>query len=160
MTPAIKQAEQKKIPFKIHQYHHDIKAKSFGAEAAEKLGVAPEQVFKTLVVSTENKKLAVAILPVNQQLNLKAMAKALKTKKVQMADTKKVESTTGYVLGGVSPLGQKKLLVTVIDNNSQAFETIFVSGGKRGLEIELSPTDLAKMTRGIFENIIDHNNSK
>ena len=154
MTPAIKQAENNNLIFKLHQYQHDDHATSYGLEAAEKLNLPPEQIFKTLVVNTEKQKLAVAIIPVNHQLNLKSMAKALKTKKVQMADTKRVESSTGYVLGGVSPLGQKKPLPTVIDDSCKAFQTIWVSGGKRGLEIELDPVDLALVTHASFNSII------
>jgi len=153
MTPAVKQAKKQKIPFELHHYSHDVHARSFGLEAAEKLAVDARQVFKTLVVSTiinNNEQLAVAIIPVECQLNLKLMAKALNTKKVQMAEAKRVESTTGYVLGGVSPLGQKKHLRTLIDSTSELFTTIFVSGGKRGLEIELSAKDLAQMTKAKF----------
>ena len=153
MTPAIIQAEKNNITFKLHQYQHDANVTSFGLEAAEKLGISPEKIFKTLVVNTENKKYAVAIIPVTHQLNLKAMAKALKSKKVQMADVKRVESMTGYILGGVSPLGQKKPLQTVIDDSCKAYQTICVSGGKRGLEIELSPVDLASVTHATFNKI-------
>ncbi len=156
MTPAVQQAKKQKISFELHHYEHDVNASSFGLEAAEKLAVNAKQVYKTLVVSTvinHSEQLAVAIVPVENQLNLKAMAKALKTKKVQMADAKRVEASTGYVLGGVSPLGQKKRLTTVIDQSSQNFDTIFVSGGKRGLEIELSTNDLAKMTQAKFAEL-------
>jgi len=156
MTPAVQQAKKQKIAFELHHYSHDVNARSFGLEAVEKLAVNAKQVYKTLVVSTvinNSEQLAVAIVPVENQLNLKAMAKALKTKKVQMADAKRVEASTGYVLGGVSPLGQKKRLPTVIDQSSQDFDTIFVSGGKRGLEIELSINDLIKLTQGIFADI-------
>jgi Cys-tRNA(Pro)/Cys-tRNA(Cys) deacylase len=153
MTPAVKQAKKQRIPFKLHRYSHDVNARSFGLEVAEKLAVDARQVFKTLVVSTiinNNKQLAVAIIPVECQLNLKLMAKALNTKKVKMAEAKRVESTTGYVLGGVSPLGQKKPLITLIDITSKLFTTIFVSGGQRGLEIELSAKDLVHMTKATF----------
>tara|TARA_B110000208_G_scaffold190424_1_gene254283 strand:- start:1606 stop:2085 length:480 start_codon:yes stop_codon:yes gene_type:complete len=156
MTPAVKQAKKKKIPFELHHYCHDVNVRSFGLEAAEKLKIDAKRVFKTLVVSTiinNNDQLAVAIIPVEYQLNLKLMAKALKTKKVKMAEEKRVESSTGYVLGGVSPLGQKKPLITIIDSTSQLFDTIFVSGGKRGLEIELSAENLAEMTKAIFSEL-------
>ena len=108
-----------------------------------------------MVVATESQQLAVAVavVPVSQQLNLKAMAKALKVKKVQMAEAKRVETSTGYVLGGVSPLGQKKRLTTIIDNSGQNFKSIYISGGKRGLEIELSASDLAMLTQASFANI-------
>ncbi len=154
MTPAINQLKQQKKTFKIHQYQHDANAQSFGIEAVEKLFLNAEQVFKTLVVCTDTNQLAVAIVPVMFKLNLKAIAKALKVKKAKMADANRVETTTGYVLGGVSPLGQKKSLTTVIDKSAQQFSHIFVSGGKRGLEIELSPQDLAKMCRAGFADIV------
>lgn len=159
MTPAVEQAKKQNISFELHHYEHDVNANSFGIEAAEKLSVAASQVFKTLIVSSivnNKEQLAVAIVPVEYQLNLKYMAKALQTKKVKMADAKRVEATTGYVLGGVSPLGQKKELVTIIDNTSQLFSTIFVSGGKRGLEIELSANDLAQVTNAKFFELTSH----
>ena len=154
MTPAIKQLKQQKKVFKTHQYQHDANAQSFGHEAVEKLSLNAEQVFKTLVICTDTNQLAVAIVPVMFKLNLKAIAKTLKVKKVKMADGNRVEVSTGYVLGGVSPLGQKKSLTTVIDKSAQHFTHIFVSGGKRGLEIELSSQDLAKMCRAIFADIV------
>ena len=154
MTPAINQLKQKKKTFNIHQYQHDTNAQSFGVEAVEKLSLNAAQVFKTLVICTDTNQLAVAIVPVMFKLNLKLVAKALKVKKVKMADANRVEKTTGYVLGGVSPLGQKKALTTVIDKSAQDFANIFVSGGKRGLEIELSPQDLATMCRASFADIV------
>ncbi|NQZ83431.1 MAG: Cys-tRNA(Pro) deacylase [Colwellia sp.] len=155
MTPAINQAKKHKVNFKIHQYQHDAHSSSFGLEAVEKLSLKAERVFKTLIVETESKTLIVAVIPVTHQLNLKALAKTISVKKVKMADAKRVESTTGYVLGGVSPLGQKKSLTTFIDSSSQSHHTIFVSGGKRGLELELSPQDLVLLTKAKFANIID-----
>lgn len=154
MTPAIKQLEQQKKSFKIHQYQHDANAQSFGTEAVEKLSLNAEQVFKTLVICTDTNQFAVAIVPVMFKLNLKAVAKALKVKKVKMADGNRVEVSTGYVLGGVSPLGQKKSLTTIIDKSAQRFSHVFVSGGKRGLEIELKPQDLAQMCRATFADIV------
>ena len=153
MTPAIRQLKKQKITFKTHQYQHDASALSFGVEAVEKLSINAEQVFKTLVICTDTNKLAVAIVPVMFKLNLKAIAKTLKVKKVKMADGNRVEVTTGYVIGGVSPLGQKKPLTTIIDKSAQQFTNIFVSGGKRGLEIELAPEDLVKMCRANFADI-------
>ncbi len=153
MTPAINLAKKKKISFEIHQYQHDPKAESYGEEAADKLGLDLTQVFKTLVVATEKNELCVCVVPVAGMLDLKAVAKALKAKKTTMADAKKVQSTTGYVLGGVSPLGQKKLLTTLIDATAEQQKTIYVSAGKRGLEIELSPQDLQDLTRAIFAQI-------
>jgi Cys-tRNA(Pro)/Cys-tRNA(Cys) deacylase len=156
MTPAIKQLKKHKVNFKVHQYQHDVHAKSFGLEAVEKLSLPEKRVFKTLVVETESNALIVAIVPVTHQLSLKILAKVLSVKKVKMADAKRVESATGYVLGGVSPLGQKRTLATVIDSSSEHYVTIFVSGGKRGLELELSPKDLALNITATFADIIDN----
>lgn len=153
MTPAIIQLKKHKADFKIHQYQHDSSVESFGIEAVDNLPVNGAQVFKTLVICTDTNQLAVAIVPVLFKLNLKAIAKALKVKKVKMADAHRVETSTGYVLGGVSPLGQKKALTTVIDKSAQGFTSIFVSGGKRGLEIEVTPTDLAKISQAKFAEI-------
>ena len=153
MTPATKQLKRHKIPFEILQYQHDANASSFGLEALNKLSLNAEQVFKTLVVCCDSGALVVALVPVNLKLNLKAIAKTLKVKKVKMADATRVETSTGYVLGGVSPLGQKKPLSTVIDVSANKFEQIYVSGGRRGLEIALSPSDLAKMCRANFADI-------
>jgi len=150
MTPAINSAKHAGIAFQIHEYDHDATAHSYGLEAAEKLGVAVEQVFKTLVVKLDGKQLAVGIVPVNGQLGLKQIAKAAGAKKATMAEPSEVERTTGYVLGGVSPLGQKKRLPTFIDTSAQAWSTLYVSAGRRGLEIELSPDDLAALSQGQF----------
>jgi Cys-tRNA(Pro)/Cys-tRNA(Cys) deacylase len=146
MTPAIKLAKKAKIAHKIHEYKHDPSAESYGLEAAEKIGVEAARVFKTLVVDIGDKTLVVAILPVTSMLSLKAIAKAVKSKKAVMADKQDVMRSTGYVLGGVSPLGQKKRLTTVIDSSANDFATIYVSGGRRGLDIELSPADLQHLT--------------
>ena len=112
-----------------------------------------ERIFKTLVVDVGDKKLVVAIVPVTAMLNLKAIAKAAKAKKAVMADKNDVMRSTGYVLGGVSPLGQKKRLLTVIDSSAQAYETMYVSAGRRGLEIELAPSDLKLLTNADFAAI-------
>ena len=161
MTPAIDLAKKRNLDYQVHEYIHDSNAASFGLEAAEKLGVAVTQVFKTLVVITDTGVLAVAILPVDKTLNFKKMAKALSSnkllscKKVQMADPKQVERSTGYVLGGVSPLGQKKRLKTVIDSTAQDQATVYVSGGRRGLEIELPPAQLVITLHACFSDIAD-----
>ncbi|CAN6959407.1 Cys-tRNA(Pro) deacylase [Psychrobacter okhotskensis] len=161
MTPAIQLAKQRGLDYQLHEYTHDSSAASYGLEAAEKLGVEVKQVFKTLVVSTDHGSLAVAILPVDRTLNFKKMAKALSAnkmlicKKVQMADPKQVERSTGYVLGGVSPLGQKKRLATIIDSSAEQQPTIYVSAGRRGLEIELSPIQLAATLDARFAAITD-----
>jgi len=153
MTPAINMAKKHKITHTIHQYQHDPASEAYGLEAAEKLNLDEHRVFKTLVVSIDSRNLAVGIIPVANKLSLKAMAKALNVKKVAMALPKDVERTTGYVLGGVSPLGQKKLLVTVIDDSASRFDTIFVSAGKRGMEIELSFKDLKALTKAVSTQI-------
>jgi Cys-tRNA(Pro)/Cys-tRNA(Cys) deacylase len=152
MTPAINQAKKAKIAFTVHEYDHDPSADSYGGEAAEKLGLDPDRVFKTLVADCGG-ELVVAVVPVSGMLDLKALARAVGAKKAAMAEVKRVEKTTGYVVGGVSPLGQKKRLRTVIDESARGFGTIHVSAGRRGLEIELSPEDLAKLTRGEFGEV-------
>ncbi|MBU3068319.1 Cys-tRNA(Pro) deacylase [Aestuariicella sp. G3-2] len=148
MTPAINLAKKHRIAHRVHEYTHDAGTESYGLEAAEKMGVDPRQVFKTLVVQLDSKQLAVGVVPVSAKLNLKAMAKACGAKKAAMADKQEVERSSGYVLGGVSPLGQKKLLKTVLDASAAEFSTIFVSAGRRGLEIELSPADLQSLVKG------------
>lgn len=153
MTPAVNVVKKAKIPYQIREYKHDPNSQSFGKEAAKKLNLAPERVFKTLVVLVDQDYLVVAVVPVSEMLNLKRFAKVAGGKKANMAEKSMVERTTGYILGGVSPLGQKKRLKTIIDGSAKNFETIFVSGGKRGLDIELSPQDLCTLTNGIFENI-------
>ncbi len=136
------------MTFATHTYAHDPKHESYGLEAAEALGLDPAAVFKTLVADVDG-KLTVAIVPVEHQLDLKALARAVDGKKAQMADVKHAERTTGYVAGGISPLGQKKRLPTVLDDSALALATIHVSGGRRGLEIELAPADLLALTSGV-----------
>ena len=138
---------------RVHAYEHDAGSPSYGLEAADKLQVPAARVFKTLVVGLEGVELAVAVVPVNKQLSLKSLARALGAKKAAMADPQAVERSTGYVLGGVSPLGQKKSLRTVIDQSAETFATIFVSAGRRGLEIELSPQDLCRLLDARFASI-------
>jgi len=150
MTPGILAAQRAKVAFTVHEYEHDPAAESYGNEAVEKTGANPDQVFKTLVVSLDGKDLAVAVVPVSAMLSLKLIARAAGAKKAAMADKQLVQRTTGYVLGGVSPLGQKKRLKTFIDDSARNFATLFVSAGKRGLEIELAPDDLARLTGATF----------
>ncbi|OED51655.1 aminoacyl-tRNA deacylase [Aliivibrio fischeri] len=153
MTPATKLLKKAKIEHQVLEYHHDPKAQAYGLEAAEKLGLDQKKVFKTLVVQVDEKELVVGIIPVAEQLSMKLIAKAVKGKKAKMADPAVVQKTTGYVLGGVSPLGQKKRLKTVIDITAESLETIYVSGGKRGLDIGLAPKDLQQVLNAQFLDI-------
>jgi len=145
MTPAIKLLEKQKISHRVHEYTHDPGADSYGLEAAEKLGLEPQRVYKTLVLCLDDGALVVAVLPVNKQLSMKRLAKAVGAKKATMAEPKAVERSSGYVLGGVSPLGQKKRLKTIIDADASIHKTIFISAGRRGLELELSPVTLSRL---------------
>ncbi len=153
MTPAVNCLKQAKINFQTHTYDHDPEANAWGEEAAVKLNVPFDRIFKTLVTRTDKGTLAVGVVPVSGQMDLKALAKALKVKKIIMADKMQVERTTGYVLGGVSPLGQKKKLPTVIDASALEFDTVYVSAGRRGLQLELAPKDLAALTMAGFNPI-------
>jgi Cys-tRNA(Pro)/Cys-tRNA(Cys) deacylase len=139
-TPAIAAAEQAGVEFTVHEYEHDARAESYGLEAAERLGLDPSRVFKTLVVDRDG-MLGVAILPVAAQLDLGALGK-----RTALADPTKAERATGYVLGGISPLGQRRALPTTIDASAVEHETIHVSAGRRGLELELDPRDLVRLT--------------
>jgi len=155
VTPAVRAAKRAKIDFSVHEYAHDPNNSSFGMEAAEKLGIDPARVFKTLLVDLNgnSKSLAVAIVPVNAQLDLKAMAKACQAKKVVMAEPAIAERTTGYVVGGISPLGQKRPLPTVLDKSAQSFDTVFVSAGRRGMDIELKPADLKELAGAVLAKV-------
>jgi len=144
-TPATLAATRAGVEFTTHSYAHDPNAPSYGTEAAEALGISPEKVFKTLVAQVDG-TLTVGIVPVSASLDLKALASAAGGKRAAMADPAAVERTTGYVLGGVAPLGQRKQLPTVLDASALDHDTVCVSAGRRGLEIELSPADLAALT--------------
>jgi Cys-tRNA(Pro)/Cys-tRNA(Cys) deacylase len=139
-TPATRAAKAAGITYTLHEYDHDPRAESYAGEAAEVLGLDPRRVFKTLVV-TVGDDLAVAIVPAAGQLDLKAVGK-----RAAMADMARAEKVTGYVAGGLSPLGQRKRLPTFLDESAEEQDTIFVSAGRRGLEIELAPADLAALT--------------
>lgn len=150
MTPAVNAARKAKIQYAVHEYEHDPTVRSYGEEAAIKLGVEAGRVFKTLVADVGAREPVVGVVPVTGQLDLKALAKVCGAKRAVMADPHLVERVTGYVLGGVSPLGQRKRLKTVIDESARAFDTVFVSGGRRGLDLELAPADLARLTGAMF----------
>ncbi len=150
MTPAVTVAKKAKIAYTLHSYTHDPANTAYGEEASAMLGIAPERVFKTLVVRLDEKQLVVAVIPVSSMLSMKHLAKAAGGKKAEMADGADVERSSGYILGGVSPLGQKKRLRTFIDTSAEGYESIYVSAGRRGLEIELAPKDLCRLVNGAF----------
>lgn len=156
-TPAIRTLTTAGVPHRVHSYRHDPRADSYGAEAvaalAAELGVAPAQIFKTLVVELSTGGLAVAVLPVPNSLSLKAAAAALGAPKAGMAERAAAERSTGYVLGGISPLGQRKKLPTVVDESALRWDRILCSAGKRGLEIELAPADLVRTADAIVATI-------
>ena len=153
MTPAINLLKKHGIVHSVLSYPHDPDADSYGGEAVQQLGLDPAQVFKTLLASTEKGELLVAVVPVVGSLDLKALAHAAGAKKTEMADAAAAQRATGYLLGGISPLGQKKRLRTFIDTSAQPFATIFVSAGRRGLEVELSAEVLAQHTSATFAQI-------
>lgn len=153
MTPAIDLLKKAKAEHRVHSYQHDPKSASYGLEAAEKLGLDPARVFKTLLAATEKGELLVAVVPVAGSLDLKALAHAAGVKKVDMADPQQAQRSTGYLVGGISPLGQKKRLRTFIDDSARQFPSIHVSAGRRGLELELSAEVLAEHTQGQFAAI-------
>lgn len=154
MTPAVTLVEKSKVPHEIQTYDHDPDAASFGMEAAEVLGLDPSTVFKTLLAELDpsgpRPETVVAVIPVTHLLDLKALAKAAGAKKAAMADPADAERVTGYVVGGISPLGQRKRLRTFIDQSAATHDRVNVSGGRRGLEIGLAPDDLARLTGAEF----------
>lgn len=151
-TPATVALDRAKVAYTVHTYEHGPAAQSFGMEAAEALGRRPEEVFKTLLVDT-GAGLAVGVVPVHRQLDLKAIASALGQKKVTMAASADAERSSGMVVGGISPIGQRKALPTVLDSSMQELTAVLVSGGRRGLDIELAPDDLARLIRATFAPI-------
>ncbi|QFZ23181.1 Cys-tRNA(Pro) deacylase [Saccharothrix syringae] len=151
-TPATALLDKQKVAHQLHAYEHDPRHESYGLEAAEALGISPERVFKTLVAEVDG-RLAVGVVPVTGQLDLKALAAALGGKKARMAEVAAAERATGYVAGGISPLGQKKRLPLVLDASAEAFGTIYCSAGRRGLEVELAPADLVRLTRAVVAPI-------
>lgn len=145
MTPAVKVLERDGAPFELLSYEHDPRAPAYGEEAANALGLDPQCVFKTLIARLDDGRLAVGIVPVTGQLDFKALAKAAGARRAGMAEAAEAESATGYVLGGISPLGQKKRLPTFVDTSAEGLARLHVSGGRRGLEIALAPADLIRL---------------
>lgn len=151
-TPATALLDKQKVAHTLHAYEHDPRHESYGLEAAEALGIPPERVFKTLVADVDGKP-AVGVVPVTGQLDLKALAAALGGKKAKMAEVAAAERVTGYVAGGISPLGQKKRLPLVLDASAEAFDTVYCSAGRRGLEVEIAPGDLVALTAAVVAAI-------
>lgn len=152
-TPATKALARARIEFTVHRYDHDPAVGSYGAEAAAALAVSADRIFKTLLVVTGPQTWAVGVVSVNSQLDLKAIAATLGVKRATMATPSDAERLTGYVVGGISPMGQKRRLPVVIDASAQALATVLVSGGQRGLDVELAPADLARITEGVWAPI-------
>ncbi|WGW12454.1 Cys-tRNA(Pro) deacylase [Saxibacter everestensis] len=144
-TPAIRVLETAGIRFEVRAYDHDPAVRSFGTEAAAKLGVDPRRVFKTLLISVDD-ELVMAIIPVSAQLDLRALAAAIGGKKAVLAGVAEAERRTGYVVGGMSPFGQRRPVPAVLDNSALAFDRILISGGRRGLDVEVAPNDVVMLT--------------
>jgi len=151
-TPATQSLDALGITYRRHTYTHDAAETGYGPEAARELGVPADRIFKTLLVDTGD-GLAVAVVPVAGQLDLKAMGSAIGAKAVRMAEPAAAARTTGYVIGGISPIGQRRALRTVVDASASALETLYVSGGRRGFQVELAPADLLTATRGSYARI-------
>lgn len=147
MTPAIRTLDQAGTLYQLHTYEHDATCTDFGHEAAEKLGVDPAQMFKTLVVRGDAGQIAMVLVSVQDRIDLKKLAQALQTKKADLADPALAEKTTGYVVGGISPLGCRKTLPTFIDESVILYPRVYVSAGKRGLQLELAADDLQQLTK-------------
>jgi Cys-tRNA(Pro)/Cys-tRNA(Cys) deacylase len=145
-TTATIALERAKIPFVLHEYTHDPRADSFGLEASAALGIAPALLFKTLVATVDGGPLAVGVVPVSHHLDLKALAAAVGGKKATMADAAAAERATGYVVGGISPVGQKRRLPIVLDASALELTAMFCCAGRRGLQMEIAPADLVKAT--------------
>ncbi len=143
-TPAVKAVEAAGVAFRLLEYDYDPNAEAVGLQAAEAMGLSPKMVFKTLVAALDSGEFVCAVIPSDARLNMKALAAAMGAKRADMADPAKAERSSGYVVGGISPLGQRKRLRTVIDASANALDEIVVNGGRRGLQIALRPTDLIK----------------
>jgi Cys-tRNA(Pro)/Cys-tRNA(Cys) deacylase len=151
-TPATALLARAKVPFTLHPYEHDPRSQAYGEEAAAALGVDPARIFKTLIAFVEG-RLACAVVPVAARLDLKAFAATLGGKRAELADPAAAARATGYVVGGISPLGQRSKLPVVVDGSASSFETMFVSAGKRGLQVELAPEDLVRVAGALLAPI-------
>jgi len=145
-TPATVMLDRASVPYRTHPYRHDSRAESYGAEAAEQLGVDPRQIFKTLIASVDG-TLVCAVVPVAARLDLKALAAAAGGRRAELADPAKAQRTTGYVLGGISPLGHRSRIPVLVDESATGFDQVYVSAGKRGLQLELAPSDLIRVAQ-------------
>lgn len=148
-TPATALLRRAGVDFALHPYEHDPRAAAFGEEAAAALGVPPERVFKTLIARVDGGRLVCGVVPVSGHLDLKALAAAVGGKRAEMADPAVAARATGYVVGGISPLGQKSRLPLVVDATAAGFETVYVSAGRRGLQVQLAPADLVRLTGAV-----------
>ena len=151
-TPATVALTRAGVAFTLHEYAHDPRATSYGSEAAEALGLDPDRVFKTLLAEVDG-TLVVAVVPVAGWLDLKALARALGGRKAAMADPKDAERSTGYVVGGIAPVGQKRRLPTVVDESATAYDVVYVSAGRRGLDLGIAPADLVAATGAITADV-------
>jgi Cys-tRNA(Pro)/Cys-tRNA(Cys) deacylase len=151
-TPATALLTRAKVAFTLHQYRHDPRAEAFGEEASAALGVPPERIFKTLIAAVDG-RLVCGVVPVAARLDLKALAAAVAGKRAELAEPAAAARATGYVVGGISPLAQKSRLPVVVDSSAGAFETVFVSAGRRGLQVELTPADLVQLTGAVLAAI-------
>jgi len=154
MTPAIRLLDQAGIAYQLHTYQHDAACTDFGLEASQKLGVEPARMFKTLVVRGDTGTLAMVLVSVQDRVDLKKLAQALGTRKADLADPTLAEKTTGYVVGGISVLGGRKTLPTFVDLSIEQFPTIYISAGKRGLQLELAPKDLIQLTKATVRTFV------
>ena len=154
MTPAILILKKNNIQFKIHEYDHDSNRTDYGIEAASKLYLDPARVIKSLIVELNPSGFIVAMVPISEQLSMKKLSRAAGAKQATMAPSDKIQSLTGYLAGGISPLGQKRQLACFLDQAAASHSTIFISGGKRGIEIELSPPDLIDLTEAYQTDLI------
>jgi Cys-tRNA(Pro)/Cys-tRNA(Cys) deacylase len=152
MTPAIRALEAAEVPFVLHPYERGDSVHDFGREAADALGLDHDRVFKTLVVLADGVEI-VAVVPVSCRLDLKAVGAVLGAKRVEMCDLERAQRITGYVAGGISPFGQKRRLATVVDETCVLHETVYVSGGRRGLDVEVAPADLLELTGALAADI-------